>query len=226
MSNPWTIIVAGGAGLRMGNQTPKQFLPLAETPILVHTINTFGKALPQGGIVVVLPAEHQALWRNICEEHPVAPHIVATGGATRFDSVASGLKAVPAQATLIAVHDGVRPFASAELITRCFAEANKFGSAIPAIAPVDSFRSVGAEGDTAIVDRDTLRAIQTPQVFRAEILRNAYSQSGGAKGFTDDASVVEAAGGRVHLTEGERTNIKITTPVDILLGEAIIKSPK
>jgi 2-C-methyl-D-erythritol 4-phosphate cytidylyltransferase len=218
--------VAGGAGLRMGNQTPKQFLPLAETPILVHTINAFGNALPQGGIVVVLPAEHQALWNNICKTHSVAPHIVATGGATRFDSVASGLRAVPAEATLIAVHDGVRPFASAELIARCFAEADKYGSAIPAVAPVDSFRSVGAEGDSTIVNRDTLRAIQTPQVFRAETLRNAYSQSGEAKGFTDDASVVEATGGKVHLTEGERSNIKITTPVDMLLGEAIIKSPK
>ncbi len=218
--------MAGGAGLRMGNQIPKQFLPLAETPILVHTINAFGNALPQGGIVVVLPAEHQALWNNICKTHSVAPHIVATGGATRFDSVASGLRAVPAEATLIAVHDGVRPFASAELIARCFAEADKYGSAIPAVAPVDSFRSVGAEGDSTIVNRDTLRAIQTPQVFRAEILRNAYSQSGEAKGFTDDASVVEATGGKVHLTEGERSNIKITTPVDMLLGEAIIKSPK
>ncbi len=216
--------MAGGAGLRMGNQTPKQFLPLAETPILVHTVNAFRQAQPEGGIVVVLPAEHQALWQTICEKYSVASHIVTTGGATRFESVVSGLSAVPNQATLIAVHDGVRPFASPELIARCFAEADIYGNAIPAVAPVDSFRRVVSDDFSEVVNRDSLRAIQTPQVFRADILRKAYAQANQRASFTDDASVVEATGEPIHLTEGERTNIKITTPSDLIFGESILQS--
>ena len=220
MTKQWTIIVAGGAGQRLGAQTPKQFLELRGVPVLVRTLQAFQQAVPDGGIVVVLPAEHHTTWAEICTKYDVPEHITATGGASRFDSVKAGLMAVPEEASVIAVHDGVRPFVSEELVRRCFAEAAAFGSAVPVVRAVDSFRRVTDTGSEC-VNRDELRAVQTPQVFDAKVLRQAYETGNGAT-FTDDASVVEALTGRVHLTEGERTNIKITTPSDLLFGEAVI----
>lgn len=222
MTKQWTIIVAGGSGQRMGAQTPKQFLELRGVPVLVRTLQAFRSAVSDGGIVVVLPAEHHQTWAEICAKYDVPEHITATGGASRFDSVKAGLKAVPEQASLIAVHDGVRPFVSKSLVGRCFAEAEQFGSAVPVVRAVDSFRRV-TEAGSECVNRDELRAVQTPQVFDAKVLRQAYEVEGGAA-FTDDASVVEALTGQVHLTEGERINIKITTPSDLLFGEAVIEA--
>lgn len=222
MTKQWTIIVAGGAGLRMGMQIPKQFLELGGVPILVRTLQAFRNAVPDGGLVVVLPAEHIAMWNELCAKYDVPQHIVVTGGVTRFDSVKAGLNVVPESARLVAVHDGVRPFVSAEMVRRCFAEAAEYGSAVPVVRAVDSFRRVTEEG-SEIVDRELLRAVQTPQVFDAKLLRQAYDIERGDS-FTDDASVVEAVGACVHLAEGEPTNIKITTPADLLFGEAVIAS--
>lgn len=209
----------------MGAEIPKQFLSLAGKPILVHTLETFHNAAPDMGLVVVLPQAHIEMWNDICKTYATPAHTIAVGGASRFDSVASGLAAVPTEAEVIGVQDGVRPFASKELIERCFAQAEQSGSAIPVVAAVDSFRAVREDDTSEIVDRSVLRAVQTPQVFRAELLRRAYAECSGGAGFTDDASVVEGVGASVTLVEGERFNIKITTPEDLLIGKAIKEMP-
>lgn len=215
------VIVAGGSGKRMGGALPKQFALLGGKPILAHTINTIHKALPTSRLVVVLPAEQIEFWRNYAQRFEVAKHSLVEGGAERFHSVKSGIEALSEGVDLIAIHDGVRPLASRELILRTVECASKYGSAIPVIDVVDSIRAV--EGDTShIVPRSTLRAVQTPQVFSAPTIRAAYDTAF-CEEFTDDASVVEAMGERVTLCEGERTNIKITTPTDMVIAEAIIQ---
>ena len=206
----------------MGADVPKQFMLLGDKPVLVHTLDAFHRADPAMGLVVVLPEAHIEMWTQMCKEYATPPHIVAPGGATRYDSVASGLAAVPAEAEVVGVHDGVRPFVNRDVVCRCFAEAAKYGSAVPVIAPVDSFRRVKENGTSEIADRSALRAVQTPQVFDAALLRRAYAEGEGGAGFTDDASVVEALGVEIHLTEGDRLNIKITTPEDMVVGRAVL----
>ena len=203
------IIVAGGSGARMGARLPKQFLPLDGRPVLMHTVQRFADALPQSRIVVVL-----------CRRHGFAvPHIVCTGGANRFESVSNGLRHA-GEAELIAVHDGVRPLVSREIIERATEDARTYGAVIPVVRPIDSMRRIDRDG-SRIVDRSLYRIVQTPQVFRADILRNAYARPFDER-FTDDASVVEAAGQPVYLCEGSYENIKITTPVDMLTAEALL----
>lgn len=221
MAEYWTIIVAGGSGLRMGLNTPKQFLDLCDVPILVRTFDKFRKAYPEMGIVVVLPKEHIPTWRTMCEEYKVGEHTAVEGGSTRCESVRAGLAAVPASAEYIAVHDGVRPFVSEDLIQQLFKDAEEYGSAVPVLIPVDSYRLVDGEA-SEIIDRSLLRAVQTPQVFEATVLRKAYSRCRRNKDYSDDAAVVGSYGIEVHLSEGERLNIKITTPADLLLGKGII----
>lgn len=215
------IIVAGGSGHRMGSSIPKQFLFLGNRPVLAHTIDAFARALPRAALVVVLPEEHIAYWRDLSARFDVARHRVVAGGRERFDSVRNGLGALPSETELIAVQDGVRPLVSRELIGRMFEAAERYGAAIPVVAPVDSFRRVEGEG-SAIVDRSTLRIVQTPQVFRGELLRDAYRVDYRPE-FTDDASVVEASGCPIHLCEGERANLKITTREDLALAAALIE---
>lgn len=199
---------------------PKQFMMLGQEPVLARTINLFSEALPKAELVVVLPEEHIALWRNIAARFDVAPHKIASGGKERFDSVKSGLAALSDEVETIAVHDAVRPLATKKLIIRLALEAENAAAVIPVIAPHDSIRQV--EGERSyIVDRSQLRMVQTPQFFQAEVLRRAYEQSFSPL-FTDDASVVEAAGGEVTLIEGEVQNIKITTPIDLTIAEAIL----
>lgn len=204
----------------MGATIPKQFMMLGQEPVLARTINLFSEALPKAELVVVLPEEHIALWRNIAARFDVAPHKIASGGKERFDSVKSGLAALSDEVETIAVHDAVRPLATKKLIIRLALEAENAAAVIPVIAPHDSIRQV--EGERSyIVDRSQLRMVQTPQFFQAEVLRRAYEQSFSPL-FTDDASVVEAAGGEVTLIEGEVQNIKITTPIDLTIAEAIL----
>ena len=220
MAKRGVIIVAGGVGQRMGATIPKQFMMLGQEPVLARTINLFSEALPKAELVVVLPEEHIALWRNIAARFDVAPHKIASGGKERFDSVKSGLAALSEEVETIAVHDAVRPLATKKLIIRLALEAENAAAVIPVIAPHDSIRQV--EGERSyIVDRSQLRMVQTPQFFQAEVLRRAYEQSFSPL-FTDDASVVEAAGGEVTLIEGEVQNIKITTPIDLTIAEAIL----
>lgn len=220
MAKRGVIIVAGGVGQRMGATMPKQFMMLGQEPILARTINLFSEALPKAELVVVLPEEHIALWRNLAARFDVAPHKIAPGGKERFDSVKSGLAALSDEVETIAVHDAVRPLATKKLIIRLALAAEEAEAVIPVVAPHDSIRQV--EGESShIVDRSLLRMVQTPQFFQAEVLRKAYSQTFSPL-FTDDASVVEAAGHKITLAEGEEQNIKITTPIDLTIAEAII----
>lgn len=206
----------------MGASIPKQFMMLGNEPILARTINLFAEAMPKAEIVVVLPEQHIPLWRNLSARFDVAAHTTAIGGKERFDSVKSGLAALSEEVESIAIHDAVRPLASKKLIIRLVLAAEESSAVIPVIAPHDSVRTV--EGDTShIVDRTTLRLVQTPQIFDAELLRKAYEQPF-AQHFTDDASVVEAMGGRITLVEGEQQNIKITTPTDLTIAEAILST--
>ncbi len=215
------IIVAGGSGSRMGGTLPKQFSLVGGEPILARTINNFRKALPTSRIVVVLPAEYIDFWKNFSARFSVAKHSVVEGGKERFHSVKNGIEALSCEVDLIAVQDGVRPFASKEMILRVVDCASENGVAIPVVKAVDSYRAV--EGDESkIIDRTPLRIVQTPQIFAAPILRAAYDTTFMSH-FTDDASVVEFSGEKVALCEGEYTNIKITTPADLVLAEAIAK---
>lgn len=221
MKRTGVIIVAGGSGQRMGAAVPKQFLPLCGVPVLAVTLRGILAALPESPIVVVLPDAEAERWKDIClTEGLEGTHDICVGGTSRFESVRNGLAAL-GDCDYVAVHDGVRPLASKDLIMRCINTAEKYGTAIPAVRPVDSFRSVDTEGNR-IIDRDTLRAVQTPQVFRRDIITDAY-QNEYALHFTDDASVVESVGIKVTLCDGERINIKITTPEDMAIAETLMK---
>ena len=222
MAKRGVIIVAGGSGRRMGGALPKQFMMLDNEPILARSINRMHEALPAAEIVVVLPEEHVELWKNIAARFDVARHKIALGGKERFHSVKNGLAALSDEVAIVGIHDAVRPLASKKLIIKLFLEAENKTAVIPVVAPIDSYRIV--EGDNSrIIDRSALRMVQTPQLFQAEALRKAYEQPFSAT-FTDDASVMEAAGHKVTLVEGERENIKITTPSDMLIAEAIINA--
>ena len=226
MERTGVIIVAGGSGSRAGGARPKQFRFLDGMPVLARTINTFAAALPGAEIVAVLPEQHIEFWKNLSARFDVAEHKIAAGGAERFHAVRNGVAALTSDPGLIAVQDGVRPLGSVAMIRRVAEAAAKHGAAIPVVEPVDSFRETDGEADAAgraashIVDRRLLRIVQTPQIFRAEVLRRAYESEYRAE-FTDDASVVEANGEQVTLCEGERTNIKITSPADLLIARIL-----
>ena len=222
MAKRGVIIVAGGSGRRMGGALPKQFMMLDNEPILARSINRIHEALPAAEIVVVLPEEHVELWKNIAARFDVARHKIALGGKERFHSVKNGLAALSDEVSIVGIHDAVRPLASKKLIIKLFLEAENSTAVIPVVAPIDSYRIVEGD-DSRIIDRSALRMVQTPQVFQAEALRKAYEQPFSST-FTDDASVMEAAGHKVTLVEGERENIKITTPSDMLIAEAIINA--
>ena len=212
--------MAGGSGSRMQSAIPKQFLMLGGVPIVARTINTCSEALPGAEIVVVLPEEHIPLWNNLRARFDVAPHRIVVGGKERFYSVLNGINALSSEVEYIAVHDGVRALASKRLIIRTMLAVEQHDAVIPVVDVVDSYRRV--EGDNSfIVPRSDLRIVQTPQVFKAELLRDAYNVAF-SPAFTDDASVVEAFGGHITLVDGERTNIKITTPEDITLAESFL----
>ena len=213
----YAIIVAGGKGLRMGADLPKQFLPVGGKPVLMRTMEAFYAYSREIRIVLVLPHDQQRYWQRLCREHGfILPHSVADGGETRFHSVRNGLRLVEAPA-LVAVHDGVRPFASVATIRACYEAARLSGAAIPVTPVVETLRHAG--GHT--VPRSDYRLVQTPQAFSLDVLRRAYAQPY-RDAFTDDASVVEAAGHEVTLVEGNRENIKITTPFDLAVAEAVL----
>lgn len=214
------IIVAGGKGLRMCGEIPKQFLPIGGKPVLMRTIEAFHLYDNTIHVVLVLPVSQQAYWRELCKKYSFElPHEVADGGETRFHSVMNGLALVEGEG-LVGVHDGVRPFVSQEVITRCYAEAGTKKAVIPVIGVVETVRRL--EGtDSVTVPRDQYKLVQTPQVFDVALLQRAYQQKY-TEMFTDDASVVEALGEKVFLVEGNRENIKLTTPFDLKLAEMLI----
>ena len=213
------IIVAGGKGLRMGGDIPKQFLPVCGKPVLMRTLEAFRTYDPSIHIVLVLPVSQQTYWKELCRTYRFElPHDIADGGETRFHSVMNGLALVEGDG-LVGVHDGVRPFVSLEVIARCYEEASRQKAVIPVVGVVETVRHLTDEGSET-VPRDLYRLVQTPQVFDAALLRRAYQQEYTAL-FTDDASVVEALGEKVHLVEGNRENIKLTTPFDLKLAEIL-----
>lgn len=214
------IIVAGGKGLRMGGEIPKQFLPIGGKPVLMRTIEAFHLYDNTIHVVLVLPVSQQTYWRELCKKYSFElPHEVADGGETRFHSVMNGLALVEGEG-LVGVHDGVRPFVSQEVITRCYAEAGTKKAVIPVIGVVETVRRL--EGtDSVTVPRDQYKLVQTPQVFDVALLQRAYQQKY-TEMFTDDASVVEALDEKVFLVEGNRENIKLTTPFDLKLAEMLI----
>ncbi len=212
----YAIIVAGGKGLRMGGEIPKQFLPIGGKPVLMRTIEVFRQAYPDIHIILVLPVSQQDYWQQLCQEYNFAvPVRIADGGETRFYSVSNGLKLIPDDTDgLVGVHDGVRPFVAVETIRRCYDEAMEKGAVVPVISVVETVRQLRKDGTSVTVPRDEYKLVQTPQTFRISLLKEAYRQPY-TSFFTDDASVVEAMGKPVYLVEGNRENIKITTPADI-----------
>lgn len=217
----YIIIVAGGKGLRMGGDLPKQFLPLNGKPVLMHTLERFREYSDRLGIILVLPRAQQDYWRQLCDKHGFAvPHHVVDGGATRFHSSQNGLAAIPGDACgVVGIHDGVRPFVSVETIARCFEAARKHGAALPVLPVTDTLRRVTDDGGYN-VQRNDYRTVQTPQAFDIQLLKEAYSQPY-SDSFTDDASVVEAMGHKVTMVDGNRENIKLTTPYDLQLAAFI-----
>ena len=216
------ILVAGGSGSRMGAAIPKQFLELHGQPILAVTLRRFLRVLPDSEITVALPEAELVRWDALARQYGLlGSHRVCIGGATRFESVRNALQTV-SDCDYIAVHDAVRPFVSRQLIDNCLATAIKYGAAVPAVTPVDSYRMVEPDGSNLHIDRNTLRIVQTPQVFRADLLREAY-RTEFRDTFTDDASVVEAAGHGIALCSGDRFNIKITSPEDMTIAETIFE---
>lgn len=217
----YAIIVAGGKGLRMGSDIPKQFLPIGGRPVLMQTIERFRSYSSELRIILVLPKVQQDYWHKLCAEYSFTEdYALADGGATRFHSVKSGLALVPDNAHgVVGVHDGVRPFPAIDVIRNCFETARQAEAAIPVTPVVETLRHIG--GTT--VPRSDYRLVQTPQTFDIQLLKRAYQQSYTDK-FTDDASVVEALGHEIALVEGNRENIKITTPFDLRVAEAVLHS--
>lgn len=229
----YIIIVAGGKGLRMGSDIPKQFLPVAGKPILMHTLQRFRDYSENLQIILVLPKSQQEYWQELCREYVFGVvHSVADGGETRFHSVKNGLEKIPdATQGIVGVHDGVRPFPAIEVIADCYEKARTHKAVIPVTPIVETVREL--DGETACgnieklashtVARSNYRLVQTPQTFDIQLLKQAYSQEY-TDMFTDDASVVEAYGQQVTLVNGNRENIKITTPFDIIVAEALMKN--
>lgn len=225
----FVVIVAGGKGLRMGGDLPKQFIPMHGKPLLMHTLEAFYNWNNEAEIILVLPLDHQPYWQMLCKEiRCKAPHRIVTGGETRFHSVRNGLEFIESELlssgelAIIAVHDGVRPFVSSDTIDSCFKSAGNNGAAIPVLPMIDSLREIKSEDESFPVDRSKYCSVQTPQVFRSDILFESYKQEYNTL-FTDDASVVEAKGYKVSLVNGNRKNIKITTPFDLLIAKAIFE---
>lgn len=218
----YALIVAGGSGSRMQSDIPKQFITIGNKPTLLHTLEAFYRYSPEIQIILVLPAEQVAHWKEARKTyHCQVPHAIVEGGNSRFQSVKNGLILVPSEA-VVAIHDGVRPFINQETISLGFTTAAESGSAITSVPLKESIRRLSPDGNKA-ENRSEFRLIQTPQTFQAQLIKEAYRQPENEH-FTDCASVAEAAGHRVTLIDGSYKNIKITTPEDLLLAETLLKS--
>jgi 2-C-methyl-D-erythritol 4-phosphate cytidylyltransferase len=217
----FVIIVAGGSGSRMGTEIPKQFLELCRKPVLMHTIQVFHDFDPESKIIVVLPEDQQLFWKGLCLKHSFSlVHQVVSGGKTRFHSVQNGLSRIDGEGVIF-IHDGVRPLVSQETLGRCLETALKSGNAIPVLPVTESLRKLEGEQNIS-VDRSQYFSVQTPQTFRSDQILEAFKQDFDAA-FTDDASVAEKAGFSINMVEGNRENIKITTPTDLIIAEAFLK---
>jgi 2-C-methyl-D-erythritol 4-phosphate cytidylyltransferase len=220
--NKSVVIVAGGSGSRMNSEIPKQFLPLNGRPVLMHTVSRFLLFEESILIVLVLPEKQLSYWSGLRDEYNFHHNLrIVTGGETRFHSVQNGLREVLSEG-IVAVHDGARPLVSPSLIARLFKAATEKGNAVPYTLPSESIR-VEENGESKSLDRSACRLIQTPQCFRSQVLKEAY-QTGYLPQFTDEASVAEYAGEKIHLVEGEAANIKITGPQDLFIAEALMRA--
>jgi len=212
------VVVAGGKGLRAGGELPKQFQSIGDEPLLMHTLRAFHAYDYRLRIVLVLPEEYMTLWDRLRETHRFSiPHVKVAGGETRFHSVTNGLREITGEET-VGIHDGARPFVTPNLIGRCFDAAFEQGKGVvPVVDEVNSVRILTETG-SRIVDRKRLKIVQTPQVFPAALLKEAYD-AGFNPRFTDDASVAEQHGVPIVLIPGEETNMKVTTPFDLIVAE-------
>jgi 2-C-methyl-D-erythritol 4-phosphate cytidylyltransferase len=216
----YALIVAGGSGTRMQSETPKQFLEIGGKPLLMHTIKVFAEYSNNLKIILVLPQDQFPAWAKLVEDYAfTTPHQLVSGGQTRFESVKNGLQEIEGDG-LVAIHDGVRPFVSTNLIGLCFKSAKKYGSGVAAVMPKDSIREVSKDINKN-VDRNKYRLVQTPQAFVLSIIKEAYSLTRD-KGFTDDATVAEHYGQAITLVTGDYRNIKITTPEDLKIAQALL----
>lgn len=215
----YVIIVAGGKGLRMGSDIPKQFLPIGGKPVLMRTIERFREYAEALTIILVLPKAQQEYWKTLCQKHDfTVEYLLADGGETRFHSVLHGLALIPDNVEgIVGVHDGVRPFPSLDVIRDCYETAREKKAVIPVVPVVETLRHI-TQGTKP---RSDYRLVQTPQVFDIQLLKAAYQQTY-SDAFTDDASVVEAYGHTVALVDGNRENIKITTPYDLKIAETLV----
>ena len=217
----FVIIVAGGSGSRMGTEISKQFLELCGKPVLMHTISVFHEFDPESNIILVLPEDQQQFWKVLCLKHYFSlSHQVVSGGKTRFHSVQNGLSQIDDEG-IVFIHDGVRPLVNRETLDRCLETAQESGNAIPVLPVTESLRKL--EGDQNVsVDRSQYFSVQTPQTFRSEQILEAFKQDFDPA-FTDDASVAEKAGFSIQMVEGNGENIKLTTPTDLIIAEALLK---
>ncbi len=215
------IIVAGGKGLRMGGELPKQFIPVNGKPVLMHTLENFYAYDNNINIILVLPVDHQDYWKSLCSKYYFyVPHRIANGGETRFHSVKNGLDLIEDLSGVVGVHDGVRPFVSHQVIDNCYSSAKMGMATVPVVDMVETVRFIEDDSESKTVPRDRYKLVQTPQVFPVSMIKNAYVQSYRPE-FTDDASVVESMGIKITLVEGNRENIKLTTPFDLKIAEAL-----
>lgn len=219
----YIIIVAGGKGMRMGTDIPKQFIPVGGIPVLMRTIERFHEYDTVLNIILVLPKHQQDYWKALCKEYNFnIPHVIVNGGETRFNSSKNGLAAIPDDAEgVVGIHDGVRPFVSLSVIKECFETAREEYAAIPVLPVTDTIRYIDAHGGGRNVQRSDYRIVQTPQVFDISLLKRAFNQPY-QDSFTDDASVVESLGCQVSMVEGNRENIKLTTPFDLKVAETLL----
>ena len=219
----YVIIVAGGSGSRMKSDIPKQFIPVNGLPVLMHTLKAFRNYSAEIKIILVLPESQFSFWNQLCQKHLFTiDYLLIAGGETRFHSVKNGLESIKEDYGLVAVHDGVRPIVSREIISESFLKAAEFGTAVVSVALKDSIRRVNENGDNISLDRATCRLIQTPQTFRLTWMKKAFNNAY-QPSFTDCASVLEFEGYDIHLTEGSYENIKITTPEDLKWAEMYLK---
>ena len=221
----YALIVAGGNGSRMQSATPKQFLPLLGIPALMHTLKQFYNYSPSIKLIVVLPEKEISQWEKLKKGHNFnIPHSVVYGGATRFQSVKNGLNNITEPEALVAIHDGVRPLINAAVIAESFKVAQEHGNAIASVPLKDSIRKI-TENENHAEDRTRYSLIQTPQTFKLSLIKKAY-QTIEHTSFTDDASVLENTGERIILINGSYDNIKITTPEDLIVAEALLRNRK
>ena len=218
----YVLITAGGTGNRMQSAIPKQFLLLKDKPVLMHTIQVFNNAFQDMDFLIVLPAQYWEDWNKLCQEYEFSlAHQLVEGGEFRFHSVKNGLDFIREDG-IVAIHDAVRPLVSDAVVKNGFAMAEEHGNAIPCVPVNESVRMSDEKGNRPI-NRDQLRLIQTPQVFRTSLIKEAYKVEYDSS-FTDDASVIERMGRQIYLYEGNPENIKITRPADMVLADALYKS--